>query len=89
MTVNGSAVAVSGKAAGCVLAFMGGRLVASARASIERPDIERIYGPDAVVSGFTLTVPGGRDGQAAQPSQLRVFAVADGAAAELSTPGEA
>ncbi len=83
VTVDAWSVGASREPAGCVLVFMNGRLLGSASATESRPDIAKLYGAPAVFSGFKLNVATGGAGRDARLSQVRVFAVSDGSAAEL------
>ena len=81
LSVDAWALGGSRKPAGCVLVFAGGTLLGSAPATVARADIGKAFGSAALMSGFQLSIPEGRS--AVQPSELRVFAVADGRASEL------
>jgi hypothetical protein len=76
--VTGWAVDSGAHPAGCLLVFAGDRLVGFGLPSSLRPDLSERFGRSAEGAGFSLqTAPGVR------PASLRVFAVADGKAAEL------
>lgn len=64
------------------MAFAGRRYIGSVAPSAVRPDIAARFGPTATTSGFTLigAVPDG-----ASTSDLRLFALRDGDAHELTT----
>jgi hypothetical protein len=52
-----------------ILAFAGGRLVAAAKPSVERPDVARVHGDELGRSGFDL------NGPAIESQRVRVFAL--------------
>ncbi len=75
-----------GQAVDYVLAFTGGRPLASGRPTIERPDVEKLYEEYAEQSGFVLRATAPDDGPAARAADVRVFAVAGGEAVEIAQP---
>ncbi len=79
VSLDAWALGPSRQPAGCLLVFANGRLVGSAPATVARADIGKLYGASSVMSGFQLTIPG----TGVEAADLRVFAVADGEAAEL------
>jgi hypothetical protein len=86
LMATGWALDEARRPAGCVLVFVGGRLLASGPPTVARADVARVHGPLATSSGFELSGAVPR-GVAPQP---RAFVVAgDGRAAELESTPEA
>jgi hypothetical protein len=91
VTVSGGVLSVAGWAikeagpqrADWVLAFVGRRLLATGRQGDLRPDLAKVYGTQALVSGFKVTARLTRPNELADLSRLRLFALVGRRASEL------
>jgi hypothetical protein len=64
-----------------VLVFLDGRLLATGKPQVSRPDVAKTYGPPAARSGYRFSIARLEAGSAAR--RVRVFAVSAGRASEL------
>jgi hypothetical protein len=84
LTVSGwAADASGGRVADWVLVFSKQRLVAAGFPNIERRDIAKQYGAAVALAGFWFSAPIRRPDRFAEPSKLRVIALAEDRASEL------